>query len=197
MSATTTRPTRWLSAAEVAREVRAALKRAFPGVTFSVRCSNYSGGSSVSIGWTDGPTTRAVERVTGRYEGKSFDGRDDSTHYHPVTLDSGEIVETGSYIMTNRSYSQMAQARAAQRFAQAVGQPLDVVAGPNYAGTWCYRLCYIWDGHSGRFVVGGQYEGDELREADHSDIRSAIGLDELHSRLSRLGIECRPEQATN
>ena len=35
-------------------------------------------------------------------EGIGFDGSDDSTHYHPVTLPSGEIVRASSYICVQR-----------------------------------------------------------------------------------------------
>jgi Large polyvalent protein associated domain 29 len=44
--------TRYISAAETARLVRADLKVAFPGVTFSVKSSTYSMGSHVDVKWT-------------------------------------------------------------------------------------------------------------------------------------------------
>jgi hypothetical protein len=53
----------YVSVAETAKQVRAALKKAFPGVKFSVRSTSYSGGSSVSVGWTDGPQTTEVDKV--------------------------------------------------------------------------------------------------------------------------------------
>ena len=91
---TTTTDKVYLSAAETAKLVRKALKGKFPGVKFSVRSSTYSGGASVSIGWTDGPTTAEVDAVTGIFAGASFDGMIDlktySSHWlHPdgtVTL---------------------------------------------------------------------------------------------------------------
>lgn len=66
--------TTYLSAAETAKLVRAALKRSFPGVKFSVRSENYSGGCSVNVGWIDGPLTREVEPIAKMFEGKRFDG---------------------------------------------------------------------------------------------------------------------------
>lgn len=65
---------RYLSTAETATLIRAALKKAFPGQKFSVRSSNYSGGSSVDVSYTDGPTQEAVEKVAGAYAGARFDG---------------------------------------------------------------------------------------------------------------------------
>lgn len=66
--------TRYLSCAETAKLIRVALKKAFPGVKFSVRSHTYSGGASIRVGWTDGPTTKMVEAVTNAYAGGGFDG---------------------------------------------------------------------------------------------------------------------------
>jgi hypothetical protein len=66
--------TKYLSCAETAKLIRAALKKAFPGVKFSVRSSTYSMGASIDVGWTDGPCAKAVEAVTGCYAGANFDG---------------------------------------------------------------------------------------------------------------------------
>jgi hypothetical protein len=68
---------RWVRVAETAKLVRADLKREFPGVKFSVRSDSYSGGASIRVRWTDGPTAPAVDRVVKRYEGSRFDGMTD------------------------------------------------------------------------------------------------------------------------
>ena len=70
----------YLSCAETAKLIRAALKKAFPGVKFSVRSSVYSGGASIRVGWVDGPSTKAVEAVTGAYAGGGFDGMIDMAY---------------------------------------------------------------------------------------------------------------------
>jgi len=67
-------PRQWLSAAETAQHVRRGLAAAFPSQKFSVRSSTYSGGASVDVRWTEGPTWEAVRAITGRYEGSDFDG---------------------------------------------------------------------------------------------------------------------------
>ena len=64
----------YLSCAETAKLVRGALKKAFPGVKFSVRSSTYAGGASMRVGWTDGPKTKDVEAVVSAYKGGGFDG---------------------------------------------------------------------------------------------------------------------------
>lgn len=84
----------YLTCAETAKLVRGALKTAFPGVTFSVRSSTYSGGASITVGWTDGPRSTVVDEVIGIFSGADFDGmvdlKVDNTHWlHPdgtVTL---------------------------------------------------------------------------------------------------------------
>ena len=53
----------YISVAATAKLVRHALKREFPGVKFSVRSTSYSGGSSVRVGWTDGPQAAAVDKA--------------------------------------------------------------------------------------------------------------------------------------
>jgi Large polyvalent protein associated domain 29 len=70
----------YLSCAETAKLIRVALKKAFPGVKFSVRSSVYSMGASITVGWTDGPMTKAVEAVTGAYAGGGFDGMIDMAY---------------------------------------------------------------------------------------------------------------------
>lgn len=76
--------TRYLTCAETAKLVRKALKREFPGVKFSVRSKTYSGGASINVGWTDGPTRKDVEATAGVYAGGDFDGMIDMA-FHVTT----------------------------------------------------------------------------------------------------------------
>lgn len=69
--------TRYLTAPQTAKHVRAALKASFPGVKFSVRSDVYAGGASIRVHWVDGPTSRAVEAVTAVFAGGRFDGQTD------------------------------------------------------------------------------------------------------------------------
>jgi Large polyvalent protein associated domain 29 len=76
----------YIDTKDAAVMVRKALKKAFPLVKFSVRISRYSGGSSISCGWVDGPTEKQVEAVTSPYGGRGFDGMTDSSTYHDSVL---------------------------------------------------------------------------------------------------------------
>lgn len=64
----------YISPADTAKLIRAALKRAFPRTTFSVRTRTYSMGASVDVAWQDGPAVSLVEPVTGQFAGGRFDG---------------------------------------------------------------------------------------------------------------------------
>jgi hypothetical protein len=48
--------TQYLSCAETAKLVRAALKESFPGVKFSVKSSTYAGGASIMLPTLTAPT---------------------------------------------------------------------------------------------------------------------------------------------
>lgn len=72
----------YLSCAETAKLVRAALKKAFPGTKFSVRSDTYSGGASIRVRYTDGPLKKDVEAVAKRFAGADFDGMIDLKYHH-------------------------------------------------------------------------------------------------------------------
>ena len=76
----------YLSCAETAKLVRAALKRGFPGIKFSVRSDVYAGGASIDVKWTDGPCGKAVEAIAGQFSGGHFDGMIDMATNHTSWL---------------------------------------------------------------------------------------------------------------
>jgi hypothetical protein len=97
--------TKYLSCADTARLIRASLKEAFPGVKFSVRSSVYSGGASINVGWTNGPSRKEVKSVVSVFEGSYFDGMTDykGTNYSEI---NGESVSFGAdYVFTNRQFT--------------------------------------------------------------------------------------------
>lgn len=64
----------YVSLTDTAKLIRATLKARFPDVKFSVRSERYSGGSSIRVGWLDGPLGSAVQEVIAPYAGAGFDG---------------------------------------------------------------------------------------------------------------------------
>lgn len=97
------KPARYISPADTAKLIRVALRKEFPTVKFSVRTSTYSGGASIDVKWENGPTSKMVERVTGKFSGASFDGMVDLKSYRDSEL-GGERVHFGAdYVFTSRS----------------------------------------------------------------------------------------------
>jgi len=96
---------------DVAKLVRKTLKQHFGAFPFSVRSSRYSGGSSISVYWTDGPTSSRVDALIGHYCGADFDGMTDSKSYHDAETMIGKdgairhIHYGNDYIFTQRSIS--------------------------------------------------------------------------------------------
>lgn len=72
--------TRYIHTTDCAKLIRQALKRNFPSITFSVTSKKYSGGSSINVGWMDGPTSEAVDKIAGSYAGGRFDGMIDMAY---------------------------------------------------------------------------------------------------------------------
>ena len=69
------------TAALAAKMLRAELKEAFKGVKFSVKSDNFAGGNAVRVSWKDGPTTKEVEQISGKYQYGYFDGMTDCYQY--------------------------------------------------------------------------------------------------------------------
>lgn len=102
----------YLSCADTAKLLRQALKEAFEGVKFSVKSKNYSGGASITVGWTDGPNSSQVKAVTDCFEGAYFDGGIDyqGSRYHK--LDGADVHFGANFIFETRQYSDEMVARA-------------------------------------------------------------------------------------
>lgn len=88
---------------EASKNIRIELKRAFPGITFSVKTSRFSGGDSIDVRWTDGPTKDEVKKITDKYQEGYFDGMDDM--YHSTRSPWTETFGSAKYISEERSYS--------------------------------------------------------------------------------------------
>ncbi len=111
-----------------AHNIRQELKRAFPGVKFSVRSSSFSMGNSVDVRWTDGPLTQAVKEITSKYEQGSFDGMDDSYTYNTGEAAAWCDLFGGSkYVMEERSESDAAIAWALDQIVTKWGSDADRV----------------------------------------------------------------------
>lgn len=98
-----TTKTQYISCADTAKLVRAALKAAFPGIKFSV--AQGSSRSSLNVRWTDGPTPEQVEKITNQFEGASFDGMQDLETSIKRVVNGVEVYYGAKYIFTDRKLS--------------------------------------------------------------------------------------------
>ena len=79
---------RLIEAVEAAKILRRVLKRHFLGQKFFVRTARYSGGSSIDVVWTHGPTLAQIEPRLEPYRGADFDEmRDLKTYRDAVVVD--------------------------------------------------------------------------------------------------------------
>lgn len=124
--------TRYISVADTAKLVRAVLKENCPAIKFSVRSKSYSGGASIDISWTDGPTEADVNALVGRFEGSTFDGMIDlkSSVYGEL---NGEKVHFGAdSIGCNRRYSAAFLRRRAEGVAKEWGKSVPEIKDGNF-----------------------------------------------------------------
>lgn len=114
---------------KVAKLIRAALKEEFPTAKFSVRSHSYSMGSSITIYWTDGPVdeyatgplytdhgVKEVRPIARYFSGATFDGMDDSKHYHDTVVGNASVAFGVDFVFTKRELSGEATARAELEF---------------------------------------------------------------------------------
>ncbi len=114
-------PTQFVDVADTAKLIRTALREAFPTVKFSVRSSRYAGGSSIRVGWTDGPTEKQVGAITSRFQGASFDGMIDLKSSVYVEFDGQRTRFGGDFVFVNRQHSRAFVERYAGRLAARYG----------------------------------------------------------------------------
>ena len=117
----------YLSCAETAKLVRAALRESFPGVRFSVRSSVYSGGASITINYVNGPTYDAVKSVVAMFEGAYFDGMTDYQGYNYNSLDGVETSFGANYIFVNREMTMEVMQPAVQAACEYYGLQMPTI----------------------------------------------------------------------
>ncbi|QNE46133.1 hypothetical protein F1C58_03880 [Glaciihabitans sp. INWT7] len=125
--------TDYISTKDTAKLVRGALKSAFPGVKFSVRMSSGTASAWMRVQWDDGPTTREVDAITTRFEGRKFNSMTDGYDDAGTVLVAGqgdqmprEIRYSCDGINTQRDYTAAGYA-AAQKIISTDSDHKDLV----------------------------------------------------------------------
>lgn len=163
----------YVSPADTAKLVRKALAMAFsvdyPTVRFSVRTRVYSGGASIDVSWTDGPTTPQVEKVAKRYEGASFDGSIDLKSYVKHTVGGREVHYGADFIFCQREYSVEHLSAAAERIAREYGVAAPAIKPPasKRSGAWVVE---VW---TDRIDNGEPVARIVMREAQETPAKKA------------------------
>ena len=147
-----------------AKNIRKQLKKAFPGVKFSVT-SSYD---SIRIRWTLGPVPKAVDAICNLYDAGKTSNCGDFTDYNPS--DWTELFGGARFVFTNRDYPETLQ--------EQVGKDLCVLQQVAYNGRWTSGLLGVGDHYDlgshiyqllnvTGFPVGSEYAGVESDNSDH------------------------------
>ena len=89
------------SHAAAAAAIKAELSQKYPHIKFSVKSSSFSMGSSVTVSWEDGCTTKEVEKIIGKYQYGHFNGMEDIYE----SSNRRDDIPQAKYVSTSRSMS--------------------------------------------------------------------------------------------
>ena len=135
----------YLSCAETAKLVRAALKESFPGVKFSVKSSVYSGGASINIRYTDGPTYEQVKTVAEMFQGSYFDGMTDYKGSNYGSLDGNEVRFGADFVFVNRDFTVPVLESAVKAACEYYGYAMPTIEDSYFGARIVDRLDYDTD----------------------------------------------------
>lgn len=104
--------------ANCSKAIKAELQEAFKGVKFSVKSDSFSGGDSVHINWTDGPTNEQVREITSKYQQGRFDGMTDMYEYTNTNPNLPQV----KYVSERRDYSEGVEELLKEEFKKHFSQ---------------------------------------------------------------------------
>lgn len=122
-----------------ASNIRTELRRAFPGVKFSVRKSSHG---TVNVGWIDGPTEAEVKDIAGRYKRGHFNGMEDI--YEDERPAWCEVFGGAEYVFCDRDESDALIAQAIDQVCTEYAGNLSGMARPTVEAFRAGRLCYAY-----------------------------------------------------
>lgn len=155
-----------------AKNVRRDLKKAFPGVKFSVK-SSYT---TINVSWQDGPTRGQVEDVIDKYQQGTFDGMTDCYEYH--TSPFNERYGAVQYTFAERDHGEELRAAATRLIEQQSGE---TVTGDTHQRIWNdWASTLIWR-EAGRItLVDGvwHHDGEPIVWADEQQQAEPVTIEE-------------------
>jgi hypothetical protein len=169
--------------ARAAYNVKKELSLAFPGIEFSAKSKSFSMGDDVNVGWTLGPTTEEVKKITGKYEQGSFNGMIDM--YENDHSADGEAVEIvlgrTKYLMENRRYPDGLLERICEDLCKLQGVQYQGLYTRNLLGAGDYNRdvrdhAYELLGKTS-FPAGATYKGVRYATAGEHDGRTWVVIE--------------------
>jgi len=125
--------------AAAAAAIKAELKTKYPNVKFSVTSESFAGGDSVSISWTDGPTSGEVDKITKKYQYGSFNGMEDIYEH---TNERNDIPQS-KYVKTSRTLSEQIKELIKCQLLETVNfTPEQLTDYRNNPESIAYRILY-------------------------------------------------------
>ena len=122
-----------------ASNIRTELRRAFPGVKFSVRTSSHG---TVNVRWTDGPTAAEVQGLAGKYERGHFNGMEDI--YEDERPAWCEVFGDAKYVFCDREESDGLIAQAIEQVCTEYAGDLSGIEPPTVEAFRAGRLFYAY-----------------------------------------------------
>lgn len=174
---------KYLTCAETAKLIRQALKEAFPGVKFSVRSSTYSGGASITVGWTDGPTSDQVDGIVKVFEGSYFDGMTDYKGLNYSAINGQEVRFGADFVFTNRKFSLAFLAATAQSVCEAYKLQMQLKVIDNGWGAYVENAGSIMVPNANQYLdrliyqAASEYSFDDAAESPTAASVSCLGDD--------------------
>jgi hypothetical protein len=134
----------FLKVADQAKLIRSDLKKYFPDIKFKVHSKSYSGGASINISWTDGPSEEKINEIINQYEGGYFDGMTDyKGGYTKKNIKTGEKFHFhGDFIFYNVEYSEVFLLQALIEFQKTHSEIYDQIEieKSDYGDYWNWNI---------------------------------------------------------
>lgn len=127
--------------ASCAKVIRQELKIQYPQTKFEVRSETFSGGNSVDVSWTDGPTTEQVNKIIKKYQYGHFDGMIDC---YEISNRNDDIPQV-KFVQTQRTMSDETKQKIIDHHNSTFcedGQIKDFNAYNKDAQCWNHDLVY-------------------------------------------------------
>jgi len=127
--------------------IRNVLAAMFPATKFRVSYSSYSGGSSIDVYWTDGPTSKQIDPILDAFSGADFDGMIDLKTHRDASEWRGKRVRFSvDFVHSQRSHSREFLARVADVVGHQVGRRVTIGEHEQIDGGEL-RVPYQWHPH--------------------------------------------------